>query len=57
MATEHIVTRRYAGEGGLGERIYERLRSLALGSGIRCRPRIRTLRARLCICTSDPPRE
>jgi hypothetical protein len=28
MATGHIVTRRYAGDGGLGDRIYERLRSL-----------------------------
>jgi len=28
MTTEHIVTRHYAGDGGLGDRIYERLRSL-----------------------------
>jgi len=28
MATEKIVTRHYAGHGGLGDRTYERLRSL-----------------------------
>jgi ubiquinone/menaquinone biosynthesis C-methylase UbiE len=28
MAKGHIVTRHYAGDGGLGDRIYERLRSL-----------------------------
>jgi len=28
MATTHIVTKHYAGDGGLGNRIYERLRSL-----------------------------
>ena len=28
MATAHIVTKHYAGDGGLGDRIYERLRSL-----------------------------
>ena len=28
MATGKIVTRHYAGDSGLGDRIYERLRSL-----------------------------
>ncbi len=28
MPTAHIVTKHYAGDGGLGDRIYERLRSL-----------------------------
>ncbi len=41
MPTAHIVTKHYVGDGGLGDSIYERLRSLGLGSGIRCRPRIR----------------
>ena len=28
MPTAHIVMKHYAGDGGLGDRIYERLRSL-----------------------------
>ena len=30
MTAEHIVTRHYAGDGGLGDRIYERLPSLGV---------------------------
>jgi SAM-dependent methyltransferase len=33
MTTGHIVTKHYAGDGGLGDRIYERLRSLGFLEG------------------------
>jgi 2-polyprenyl-3-methyl-5-hydroxy-6-metoxy-1,4-benzoquinol methylase len=32
MGTGHIVTRHYASDGGLSDRIYERLRSLGFGA-------------------------